>query len=123
MAKSKQQKQDEALARKRQNYNVQLERWRDWGYTDKNYVDYAKQHGEEAAEKRKVQADAIWCKYLKEAQLDIYGNPVSHAEVEREAIIRRKLHKPFPLGDKGLIVSVKDPVHKPLIVECSIQSI
>lgn len=122
MAKSKQQKQDEALARKRQNYNLQLENWRDWGVTDKNFIACAKQHGVEAAEKRKAQADTIWCNYLKEAKLDIYGNPVSHAEVEREPIIRRKLHRPFPLGDQGLIVTIRDPVAIPVIAEVSLRN-
>lgn len=83
MAKTKQQKQDEALARKRQNYNNQLEGWRDWAPTGKYFADHVKRYGVEAAEKRKHEADVRWCKYLKEAKLDIYGNAVSHAEVRQ----------------------------------------
>lgn len=86
MAKSKQQKQEEALMRKRQNYNNQLERWRDWAPTGKCFADHVKHYGVEAAEKRKTQADTAWCKYLKEAQLDIYGNAVSHA-IEKSGIL------------------------------------
>lgn len=85
MAKTKQQKQDEALARKRQNYNNQLEGWRDWAPTGKYFADHVKRYGVEAAEKRKHEADVRWCKYLKEAKLDIYGNAVSHAEVRQFA--------------------------------------
>lgn len=104
MAKSKQQKQEEALARKRQNYNLQLEQWRDWNPTGKYFADHVKRYGVEEAEKRKAQADTRWCKYLKEAQLDIYGNAVSHAEVQRPPIIRRKLHQAFPM-DRNVIIS------------------
>lgn len=115
MAKSKQQKQEEALMRKRQNYNVQLERWRDWGYTDKNYIDYAKRYGMEEAERRKAQADVVWCKYLKEAQLDIYGNPVSYAEVRRPGIHRHSFDLPDLSGDKGVVVTVRNPSRREIV--------
>lgn len=108
MAKSKQQKQEEALMRKRQNYNNQLECWRDWAPTGKYFADHVKHYGVEAAEKRKAQADAVWAKYLKEAKLDIYGNP--NGPFHRVGVVRRKFPVPDLSGDKGLVVTVRDPV-------------
>ena len=107
MAKSKQQKQEEALMRKRQNYNNQLECWRDWAPTGKYFADHVKRYGIEAAEKRKAQADAVWSKYLKEAKLDIYGNP--SGPFHRVGIVRRKFPLPDLSDDKGVTVTVVDP--------------
>lgn len=115
MAKSKQQKQEEALMRKRQNYNNQLERWRDWAPTGKYFADHVKHYGVEAAEKRKAQADTVWCKYLKEAKLDIYGNAVSHAEVRRPGIHRHSFDLPDLSGDKGVVVTIRDPSKREIV--------
>ena len=84
MAKSKQQKQEEALARKRQNYSLQTEQWKQWQTFGDHYAAHVKLYGVEEAEKRRAQADDRWNAYLKEARLDVYGDPVDGPRQPRE---------------------------------------
>lgn len=98
MAKSKQQKQEEALARKRQLYNSKLEEMKRWQPHGQSYKKWFERHGKQSAEKRLAEANANWGRYLLEAQLDIYGNP------KRPPITRNKLETPAKFIAKGVIV-------------------
>lgn len=84
MAKSKQQKQEEALTRKRQNYNLQTELWKQWQTFGDHYAAHVKRYGVEEAEKRRGQADDRWNAYLKEARLDAFGDPIDGPRQPRE---------------------------------------
>lgn len=75
MAKSKEQKQAEALARKRANYNLQLETMMKHRPGGKYYDIRLLEGGMERARRGEEQANATFGKYLKEAQLDAHGNP------------------------------------------------
>jgi hypothetical protein len=82
MAKSKQQRQEEALARKRQNYNLQLERWKDYHPGGASYEKAVLKDGLEKTKKRMDWAHVNWVRYLIEAKLDPLGNPVTMSELE-----------------------------------------
>lgn len=98
MAKSKQQKQEEALARKRQLYNSKLEEMKRWQPHGQTYKEYRERNGLLATEKRLAEANANWGRYLLEAQLDIYGNP------KRSLMTRDKLEGAVKFIAKGVIV-------------------
>lgn len=80
MTKSKQQKQEEALARKRQNYNNQLDRYMDTQPGGKGYQESVLRDGLEKAKKRMDWGRVNWVRYLVEARLDPHGNPVTVSE-------------------------------------------
>lgn len=76
MAKSKQQKQQEALDRKRgffSTYWSRLTRYRPGGVY---YKDHLARWGEAEAKKQLASEELKFKAYLKEAQLDTHGNPV-----------------------------------------------
>ncbi len=80
MAKSKQQKQEEALARKRQNYNLQLELYMGFQPGGDKWKESIQKLGPEVTAKRLLEVNSNWKRYLKEAQLDSHGNPLTAEE-------------------------------------------
>ena len=75
MAKSKIQKQQEAIERKRQHYNMHLKRYKSAMFGER-YKDTLKHWGIQRAEANKEQAQIMFARYCKEARVDEYGTPL-----------------------------------------------
>ena len=76
MAKSKEQKQQEALERKRSLYSFKQQERTAWSFVGHLYQKALKNHGHVYADKRLCEANQVWLNYLKEAQIDSHGNPL-----------------------------------------------
>lgn len=76
MAKSKEQKQQEALERKRAMFDEKAVWYRQHQVGGDFYNDFCNRHNREYAEKRKNEVSIVFARYLVEAQLDYHGNPV-----------------------------------------------
>lgn len=74
MAKSKEQKQQEALQRKRDMFTAKSIENQSYSVSGDRYKELEKRHGKEYAEKRRNEANVTFGRYLKEAGLDKHGN-------------------------------------------------
>jgi hypothetical protein len=74
--KSKQQKQEEALARKRKAFPSKIREWcnRQVGGTDYNYM--LTHFGKDAADKKAAEATRYLLHMAEDAQVDRHGNPL-----------------------------------------------
>lgn len=89
MAKSKQVKQAEALARKRSNYNCHLGeimKYRAGGSLERHLV---MAYGSAKDNPQTQAAEARFQKYLDEAQLDEAGNPLFIYKVDKSSSFNR----------------------------------
>lgn len=77
MRKSKEQKQQEALARKRELFDEKSIYYRRFQVGGDFYQDRVARFGKEYAEQRKNEVSISFAKYLIEAQLDFHGNPLA----------------------------------------------
>lgn len=77
MAKSKEQKQQEALQRKRDMFDSKSIEQRRYQVGGDIYEHLVSKFGREEADNRKREVDTVFTKYLVEAQLDRHGNPVA----------------------------------------------
>lgn len=77
MRKSKEQKQQEALARKRELFDEKSIYYRRFQVGGDFYQDHVARFGKEYAERRKNEVSISFAKYLIEAQLDFHGNPLA----------------------------------------------
>lgn len=78
MAKSKAVKQAEALERKRKLYPQKLDLSARSRFGGDIYDGILQRRGKDAADANNKQAQLLFSKYLKEAQLDSHGNPVTY---------------------------------------------
>lgn len=74
MAKSKAQKQLEALDRKRALYSDKARRFRNTQFGSSDYTQYEHRFGTEAAQRWAEEEKRIFLKFCKEAQIDTHGN-------------------------------------------------
>lgn len=91
MKKSKELKQQEALARKRELFDEKSAYYRRFQVGGDFYQDHVARFGKEYAEQRKNEVSIAFTKYLIEAQLDFHGNPSSPEakKVDWESIPKR----------------------------------
>jgi len=75
MRKSKEQKQLEALARKRELFDEKSVWYRRFQEGGDFYNDNCAKYGLAYAQQRKNEVSASFARYLVEAQLDYHGNP------------------------------------------------
>lgn len=73
MAKSKDQKRTEAIARLRQQYSRQHDIW---ARSHGNKELFLKHYGQEAADKMIAEAERTFARFLHQAHLDRSGNPL-----------------------------------------------
>lgn len=76
MAKSKEQKQQEALQRKRDMFTAKSIENQSCNVGGDIYQEREKRYGKEYAEKRRNEANATFGRYLKEVGLDSHGNVI-----------------------------------------------
>lgn len=74
MAKSKEVKQAEALARKRAQFNAKLAETLEYAPGGKRYEDNVKLKGVSFAGQRNAEIQMLFGRYLREARLDSHGN-------------------------------------------------
>lgn len=74
--KTKQQKQLEALERKRGLYSAKLDQYLGTQYGTKDYSDFEARWGAQRAQQRSEDGRRTFEKYLREARLDSHGNPL-----------------------------------------------
>ena len=91
MKKSKEQKQQEALARKRELFDEKSVYYRRFQVGGDFYQDHVARFGKEYAEQRRNEVSIAFTKYLSEAQLDFNGNPLAPKakKVDWESIPKR----------------------------------
>jgi len=75
--KSKKQKQDEAIARKRQFFYVYIENWCKAQPQSQHYKDLVAQHGIACGIEYQKLAEADLVRAAAEAHVDRYGNPLN----------------------------------------------
>lgn len=76
MAKSKEQKQAEAIERKLSLWDVNFARYADRQFPNRIYNDHQSRFGKEYADRESAHARRLFHNYCKEVGRDFHGNPV-----------------------------------------------
>lgn len=87
MAKSKQQKQQEALDRKRAQFPEKMTLRLKYNPGGNYYENCKRFQGQELADKRAAEHNIAFGRYLKEAQLDTHGNHLKEPDLGKVQVL------------------------------------